>query len=123
MLGQIPGQILGAAGAGEPHSPGAADGGAPGIGRFEPRVDRLCCFRIGHPLRQIFPQCVQMLVRPVCLHWPFLPRTFLVVPSEAAESVSFISDIPKTMSSSISDNRNCYSFRNSEKMSPCWTSR
>src|SRR6478736_5033086 len=119
MLGQIHWQIFGTAWAGNPHSPGAANGGAAGIGRFEPRVDRPCCFRIGHPLRQIFPQCVQMLVRPVCLHWPFLPRTFLVVPSEAAEPVSFISVIPKTMSSRISDNRNCFSFRNSEKMPPC----
>src|SRR5258705_13521666 len=107
MLGQIPGPILGAAGASNPHSPGAADGGAAGIGGLELGVARRCYFRIGHPLRQIFPPCVQMLVRPVCLHWPLLPRTFLVVPTEAAELGPLISDIPKTKSSYISDNRNC----------------
>jgi hypothetical protein len=117
------GKSLARSGPAKPHSVGTTDCSAAGIGCFEPRVDRLCYFRIGHPFRQIFPQCVRMLVRPVCLHWPFLPRTLLVVPIEAAESVPLVSDIPKSKSSLISDNRNCYNFFNSEKMSPCWTSR
>src|SRR4051812_41521083 len=100
--GPIPWQILGAVGAGDSHSPGAANRGIAGIGGLELGIDRFRDFGKGHPLRQIFPQRVRMLARPVCrLHWPSFPM-LLVVPSERPPIPRpLISDIQKSKSSLI----------------------
>src|ERR1700722_13587588 len=127
---RLPGPVPWAIRAGEPHSSGAAEYGITGIGGVEFRIDRLRDLRIGH---------APMLGRPVGrLHfgaspisaWPrhasasfrrasktrtrnrHLLSSLDSGPALAGTSGTTrpISDIPKSMSSLISDNRNCYHF-------------